>query len=471
VPAVVLLAAAGLAPARAQQAGAGAVAVANVRGLVYDSLARAPLAGAHVWVDGGGRSAVTDARGRYRLDSVPLGSRRILFSHPELDSIGIPQLGRRVSLTAAPTPATADLGVPSLATLRRSLCGADSGRAGRGGAAGIVFGTVTDATSRARLVGARVEASWVALDWEPGERMVVSRPRRELRSDSLGNYYVCGAPLGETMTVTAAAGAFVTGRVELILGPRGVARRDLTVSFDTLAPAFDTVTNLRAGRAAIVGMVRDESGAPLRGVQAVVDDAAGDGLTDTRGRFVLLGMPGGTQMLMVRRVGYGAVRMALDLRPGDTVEVAVSLRALTILDTITVTASRHSVIAEMAERLRGGTGGYSLVGDQVRSQALITSVLSQLPSINIEGSPTAFQVLGRAAAGGYCAVNVWLDGVRGDAELLRTLRPAQVIAVEWYPRGAQAPFRFQPQNACAVLLVWTSDALSPLSRARAATRP
>jgi hypothetical protein len=68
---------------------------AQVSGTVYDSLARAPLAGAEVQIvpaDGGAGPAfvaTADAEGRYRVDSVPAGRYRVGFFHPRVDSLGI----------------------------------------------------------------------------------------------------------------------------------------------------------------------------------------------------------------------------------------------------------------------------------------------------------------------------------------------------------------------------------------------
>ena len=52
-------------------------------------------------------------------------------------------------------------------------------------------------------------------------------------------------------------------------------------------------------------------------------------------------------------------------------------------------------------------------------------------------------MLGRIG-GRECVANVWIDGFRGDMEQLRSVRPSEVVAVEWYPRGNFVPLRYQP---------------------------
>jgi len=60
-------------------------------------------------------------------------------------------------------------------------------------------------------------------------------------------------------------------------------------------------------------------------------------------------------------------------------------------------------------------------------------------------------------SGQKCPVTVWADAMRIDVQALQSYRPDQIVAVEWYPRGLQAPARFHPANNanCGILLVWT----------------
>src|SRR3954447_13842443 len=60
-----------------------------VQGVVRDSIHHTALAGAFVLVDGLAQAALTGADGRYRIDSVPAGARRLIVSHPLLDTIGM----------------------------------------------------------------------------------------------------------------------------------------------------------------------------------------------------------------------------------------------------------------------------------------------------------------------------------------------------------------------------------------------
>src|SRR6476660_4637654 len=62
---------------------------ATISGTVFDSLvSHAPLAGAEITIDGTELSALTDARGRFRIDRAPTGRVVIRFYHATFDSLG-----------------------------------------------------------------------------------------------------------------------------------------------------------------------------------------------------------------------------------------------------------------------------------------------------------------------------------------------------------------------------------------------
>jgi hypothetical protein len=458
-------------PAAAQQVPAGArEPVGAIRGRLYDSLAATWLRDARVWIEGTTSATLTDGFGRFQLDNVPAGPRRVLFSHPALDSIDFPQLGRRVWVAAGET-AVADLAVPSLASLTRLSCAVPVGRPRVPPPPGLVFGTLRDADRDVHLGGAQVEVSWITVDWERGRRFDIRRAAVMAVTDSLGNFYACGVPTGQFVTVTATARGFATGRIELILGRRGIARRDLGMALTARGAGIDSISGLRNGSAVVRGRVTEESGAPLRSVHVTVDDAAGDALTDAAGRFIILGMPAGSQMLMMRAIGYGALRLPVELRSDDTATVTGSLHALTVLDTLQVTASRtNSLMLDLLDRLRTGAG-HALYGEELRNQHAMSSVLWRLPALRVEGLARTRQVLPtgdttegsqtRLAVFGQvgmrvCPADVWIDGLRTEASMLTSVTTRSLIAVEWYPRRSTAPLRYEPrEDACGVLLVWT----------------
>src|SRR5262249_31049703 len=153
-------------------------------------------------------------------------------------------------------------------------------------------------------------------------------------------------------------------------------------------------------------------------------------------------------------------RRRVELRNRDTTRVEMAMRSVTVLDTMRITAtSRVSQfeLEDLDHRMRTG-GAYFLTGEEVKDRASMRSVFQGLPSLTIEG-PSSFDYdLYTLTSGRPCSVNLWVDGYRSDTQQIQTYRPDQIIAVEWYPRGNNAPARFLTTvdaKDCGVLLVWT----------------
>lgn len=89
---------------------------ATVEGVVFDSVNRVPLAGAHVFIVGSDFATRTDSTGAYRLEDLPDGTYRLSFEHPRLVAFGHRPAPRRVALTRGDT-ARFDLGIPANARL------------------------------------------------------------------------------------------------------------------------------------------------------------------------------------------------------------------------------------------------------------------------------------------------------------------------------------------------------------------
>src|SRR6187402_3798885 len=76
------------------------LALGTIRGTVYDSLGKGPLAGATVELASPARVVLTDQRGNFTIDSVPVGAHRLIFSAPDLDSVGLFGFARDLDVRA-----------------------------------------------------------------------------------------------------------------------------------------------------------------------------------------------------------------------------------------------------------------------------------------------------------------------------------------------------------------------------------
>ena len=114
-------------PARSQTA--PAPEVATVRGVVHDSLAGRPLAGARVGTADGLHATTADANGRFVLDGVPVagGSLAVLAEHAAADSVGLATLAASVRLVAGGV-AEVTVAIPSFRSSGRACSSASPTR-------------------------------------------------------------------------------------------------------------------------------------------------------------------------------------------------------------------------------------------------------------------------------------------------------------------------------------------------------
>jgi hypothetical protein len=266
------------------------------------------------------------------------------------------------------------------------------------------------------------------------------------------------------LTARAHAGRHASGLADVLIDIRGIVGRDLTVSREVVAGGGDSTGAPRSGLATLVGTVRGERGGLLPGSYASLDGVDSAAMADDLGRFVLRSLPSGTQMLMVRRVGYFAARQVVDLRNRDTTRTEVTMTEATVLDTIRVTASPALLPALEAIDVRRRSGfGYLISMTQLRRLSSVRSVFQDIPSLEVRGSPGNFSLVVRKvgslspnSALGGCVPDIFIDRFPADVEQLSSLIPSQLVAVEVYTRLSPGLFEYlRPGNNCGVVLVWT----------------
>jgi hypothetical protein len=107
----------------------------RIQGTVHDSIAARPLDSAFVQLayladPSVSRSAVTDERGRFRVDSLRPGQWIISLMHPRIDSAGVSQLARQVQVQER-AETRVQLALPSAKAITRQVCGRERVRATR----------------------------------------------------------------------------------------------------------------------------------------------------------------------------------------------------------------------------------------------------------------------------------------------------------------------------------------------------
>jgi len=453
-----------------------------VRGVVYDSSAGVPLAGAVVQLAPADRSTervisvLADSSGRFQADGLAAGVWVVGFSHAALDAYGFDMPSGTVEVAAGDS-VTVTLGLPGVRGLYRAVCGAP---AAVGDPVAGLLGVVRDADTDVPAAGAQLSIAWSALEVANGVRLV---PRRvTVATEADGTFSACGLPADVALAVRLESGpgadsTWTSGDLEVTVPPGTLARLTVTAGRAVLASgeaARDSAAGAGvaaagpalAGEARLLGTVVDPQGAPVANARIAVLDAGREGVTDERGAFVLAGLPSGTWMVEVRALGYTPSRMPVGLSRTRPARVAVALSTpvytLKGVAVMARTAVRTRLLDELHERTR--RSGRLITEEELarRRPSRLTDALHMVPGLQVVPvfgngvNGTAQQLRGRFR----CVPSVFIDGqpIRGGAdELDLWVHPAAVLAVEVYPsmNGLPGQYITGMGRPCAVVAVWT----------------
>lgn len=210
-------------------------------------------------------------------------------------------------------------------------------------------------------------------------------------------------------------------------------------------------------------IIEDGSRRPLAGVEVLLDGTDHATVTDSAGRYILVGLPTGRRFLVFRMVGYRPVRSFLILARGDTIQVDGTMVAEGVrLDSITVTG--RPVISMgldgFAERRSRGFGKFFDSTELRRRDQMHTAdLLGRFASIEISRQPGAWLAFNKRR---NCAFEIRLDGavIGGGAFMtppdLRSFGVSSLAAVEIYQTPGEVPLEYGGRNAsCGVILLWT----------------
>lgn len=179
---------------------------ASVSGIVRDSIAHAPLAGAVVQLVASdnparfGRTANTDSTGRFVFNDVPDGSYTLGFFHPVLDSLGVEAPLKAVSVAGQKSVET-ELAIPSPIRLRAAICG----KPPKGDSSALIVGVVRDAATGTPASGVTVSGEWVEFSFR---RTGIQRrvPRIVATTSENGWFAMCNVPSAGTVALIASKG-------------------------------------------------------------------------------------------------------------------------------------------------------------------------------------------------------------------------------------------------------------------------
>ncbi len=216
----------------------------------------------------------------------------------------------------------------------------------------------------------------------------------------------------------------------------------------------------------------------------VVGQAIGS-TSDREGRYRLVGLTPGPQVLQVRLLGYLKKTITVNVRPGREDRFDISLdRFVNALTAVRIEGQMRRVpprYEDVYRRMSVATGKFFTREDIERFQPLdVQSLLLQVPTVIVNNNGIQFARCNGDAAkggiglGGSPGLQIWIDGVRmtgrtlanrplpeegiasEQRDVLRQVIPSQIQAMEVYSGVARIPGEFL-DNACAVIAIWTKS--------------
>lgn len=224
---------------------------------------------------------------------------------------------------------------------------------------------------------------------------------------------------------------------------------------------------VRTGR--LIGQVHDAvTDDPVAAATVFVPDRLRVAETDRQGRFVLSGVPVGTQELNVRHLGYAPLSYVLEVSPGLTTEVEIGM----VPDPVemapivaTATRSRRLEVQGFYERKLWsdvvGAGTFYTAEDIDRRRPVqISQMIADESGIRLQCGARRTDcrlVNSRLSSGvtGACSLSFYVDGLptRGVA-LDDMVKPSEIAGIEIYKGLGSGPAEFPPSR-CGLVAVWT----------------
>ena len=452
---------------------------AVVSGVVYDSVVGAPIAGAVVQfaaLERGEGNPVfvtrSDDVGRYELRDVPTGRYLVGFEHIALDSLGIEPTSREVDIGEGAE--RVPLATPSPYTIATAICGERT----EDDSTALLLGHVRETGTEMAIAGATVTVEWTAFVLDASG---FNARNRIVSAETVGPgwFALCGLPSDAVLTTRAGHGSDSTGYVEVRLPPGElrhltyllgggervtIAIRDSVAGADSSTVVAGISRTVWRGGARLTGVVRNRDNEPVAGAHLSLWGTDAEAVTNDRGVFALDGLPGGTQTLETSLIGWVPVRQTVQLTPGRTNSVDVTIGdRVTVLSAIETRGELvYSEALQGFERRRRSGWGQYITPAEIQRMPMVSlgSLLQQMHGVRVVCFRGECNVsMRRPATQGlsgyeYCKPSLYVDGMRdmvGDFDFLWKDR---ILAIEVY-REAFRPSEFRDLNPCGAVAVWT----------------
>ncbi len=447
-----------------------------VSGVVWDSIAGLPLEGATVFLSGTSLFAATDSLGRFLMEDVPEGLFQAVFTHPQLDFLGIVVPGIEVKVTLD-KPASVQLGTPSVETILAGRCG-ESEEDHR-----AVAGTVLMSGTENPIPEATVEAKWRGLN----NQGIPTVESVRTVTDVEGRFVLCQLPRQKRMEIHASLMDREGDPVQIsadVDPPFGLdLGLDLPPGTLNIRASVADTEGLRGAQGIQGRILEPTTGNPVRNAEIIVRRPFGNRVettvTNAQGFFRVSTLQPGVYAVRATALGYQEVQAPdLEVTVGRMVvlEIEMPPEPLDLEPIIVVAEPReyHLEVQGFYEREEQGFGHFFTPEELEERQPLDwEDLLRPIPNIHITRTAygSGFMVrkpLFGTGSPGLCEPRLVVDGFPvpptrrrpGAApqgiHLDRFVSVSNIAGIEVHLRATSVPLQYGGSSgSCGVILVWT----------------
>lgn len=221
-----------------------------------------------------------------------------------------------------------------------------------------------------------------------------------------------------------------------------------------------------APRGTLDGVVTDTSLAPLSGVWAWVLGTKLEVTTGDNGRFRITGIPAGTYIVVVRRLGYAPLSSAVSVAAGDTTRASFALvrQDVRLQKVVVNAAAAVGPLSEFESRRALGMGQF-MTQSQIENLNVVgtSDLLRTFHSVAVF---PRFVLNSRLMPALKCPMQFFVDGVAISVnDVGSDLPPPHELAgIEVHANTATVPLQYASLGGgtvgrgggfCGVVLLWT----------------
>lgn len=213
----------------------------------------------------------------------------------------------------------------------------------------------------------------------------------------------------------------------------------------------------------LVGVVTDIANVPIPEVEVSIVKPAGiSGVAHTSkdGRFSIGGVPTGTVSVQLRRLGYEARVVDVEITAEKRPPVEFMLKPVPAeLDELLIKADERDALREFYDHKahRSSYGKFFDANDIKRRGATYPSDLFRsIPGVKLTNTGSATNAVTIRG----CQPMLWVDGERvPNSEVDDVVNTNDIAALEFYisMAGTPAPYLDRSNRACGTILVWTKN--------------